>query len=87
MASPIVVPAQLPDIEAQTNSVTETQTAIIRDPLPTTNTANTQLPTTAVPQPHATNTNQHHNGNPPAQQTADNSQVQRGMLTFPLHKL
>jgi hypothetical protein len=74
------------DIEAQ--SFTETQPANIPDslPLPATNIANPQLPTTAEP-PQTTNANEHHNGNAPAQQTADNSQVQRGMLTFPFHQL
>ncbi len=75
------------DIEAQTISVAETQSAIIANPPLTTNTASPQLPTSSAdPQPQATNTNQHHNGNPPAQQTADNSQVQRGMLTCTFHK-
>jgi hypothetical protein len=73
------------DIEAQANSLTEHQPAIVPDPLPPlpTNTANTQLPNTAMPEPQATNTNENHNGNAPAQQTADNSQVQRG-IDFPL---
>jgi hypothetical protein len=75
------------DIEAQTNSVTEP--AIIPDPLPlpATNTANPQLPTTPDPQPQATNTKQYHNENAPAQQSAENSEVQRGLLTFMFHKL
>src|SRR6266702_6978109 len=79
-------PSQDLDTEAQTNSVTETQPAIIANPPPTTNTTSLQLPTSADPLPQATNTNQHHNGNPPAQQTADNSHVQRGMLTCTFHK-
>jgi len=83
MASPSVGP----DIEAQINALTEAQPAHIANPPPTTNTANPQLPTSADPQPHASNTNQHHNGNGPAQQTTDNSEIQRGMLTFPFRNL
>ncbi len=83
MASPSVGP----DIEAQDNSVTETPPAIIANPPPNTNTANLHLPTSADPQPQATNTNENHNGNALRQQNADNSEVQRGMLTFPFHKL
>jgi hypothetical protein len=74
-----------PDLEAQTDGVTETQRthpAIIPNPPSTTNTVTLQLPTTggadAGPQPPATNTSQHRNGNAPAQQT-DSSQVQWGM--------
>ena len=75
------------DIEAQANSDTGTQPAII-PPSPT-NTENPQLPTsTAVPQPQATNANEHHNEDTPAQQTAaDDSQALRGMLTSRFHQL
>ena len=83
----MISPSVGSDIEAQINTVTETRSAITPDPPPTTNTANPHLPTTADPQPQATNTNEHHNGSALAQQTADNSQVQRGILTFPFHKL
>ena len=85
MASPSIGP----DIEAQINSVMEIQPTIMEpDPLPqpTANTATPQLPTSAVPQSQIPNVNQHHNGNSPAQQIADNSQVQRGRLIFPLHQ-
>ncbi|KAH9030103.1 hypothetical protein EDB85DRAFT_1453615 [Lactarius pseudohatsudake] len=60
------------DIEAQTNSVTETQSAIISPSTP--NAASPQLPISADLQPQATDTNQYHNGNASAAQTADNSQ-------------
>ncbi|KAH9059676.1 hypothetical protein EDB87DRAFT_754431 [Lactarius vividus] len=58
------------DIEAQTNNVT--RPAIV-------NPANPQPPpaTSADPQSQATNTNRHHHGNAPAQQTADDPEVQR----------
>ena len=100
MASPGLT---LGDIEAQTSNITETlpaiatvpdlvpdpQPAIAPDPPPAlpTNTSNPELPTTAVPQPQATNESEHHNGNAPAQQTAENSQGQRGMSTFLFHQL
>lgn len=80
MASPSVDP----DIEAQINTVTGTQPAIIPNPPPP-NTANLQLPTTSDPRPQTTNTNEHHGGNAPAN-TPGNSQVQRSMLTFPFAK-
>ena len=85
MASPSVDP----DIEGQPYRFAETQDAIILDPLPPpiTITENLQLPTSAVPRHQATDANEHYDGNTPARQTvADNSQVQRGMLTFPLHQ-
>ncbi|KAH9030925.1 hypothetical protein EDB85DRAFT_2115634, partial [Lactarius pseudohatsudake] len=69
-------PSVDPDIEAQTNGVTENQPAIILNPPPTTSPANPQL-STIGDQPQATNTNQYHNGDAPAQQTAENTQVQR----------
>ncbi|KAH9031274.1 hypothetical protein EDB84DRAFT_171890 [Lactarius hengduanensis] len=69
------------DIEAQANasSVTKTQPAIITNPSPSANPANPQPPpaTSADPQPQATNTSKHHDGNAPAQQTADDPEVQR----------
>jgi hypothetical protein len=88
MASPSVDP----DIEAQVNSVTETQPPIIPNPPPTTNAADPlaeqvaepQLPTTADAdaQLQDTNNNQGQYGSPPVQQPPDNPQVQRGMLTL-----
>ncbi|KAI9447554.1 hypothetical protein H4582DRAFT_8940 [Lactarius indigo] len=62
MASPSL------DIEAQNNRVKPS------DPPPPADTAN---PTTVVPRPQPTSTNQHHNGGSPAQQTPGNSEVQR----------
>ncbi|KAH9059449.1 hypothetical protein EDB83DRAFT_932996 [Lactarius deliciosus] len=68
------------DIEAQANSVTKTQPAIITNPLSAANPPNELPPaTSADPQPQATNTNKHHDGNAagPAQHTADDPEVQR----------
>ncbi|KAH9021076.1 hypothetical protein EDB84DRAFT_1580949 [Lactarius hengduanensis] len=65
-----------PDIEAQANTVTEIQPAIIPNPPPTTNSANPQL-SLISDQAHAANTNHHYDRNAPAQQTAETPQVQR----------
>ena len=75
------------DIEAQINSVSETQPPTNINPPPTTDTATPQLPSSAVPQAQAqaTNTDHHHNRNPPTQESNGISQAQRGMLTFLSH--
>ena len=75
------------DVEAQTNSFTETQPANISNSPPPATTANTQIPTTGNPQPQVTNTNEHHNQNAPTRQTVDHSEVQRGVLTFPVSQV
>ena len=70
-----------PDIEAQPNNITDSQSAIIPNPPLTGGTAN--------PPPQDTNTNEPYrdNGNSPTQQTSDISEVQRGMLVYVFHKL
>lgn len=75
------------DIEAQTNVVPEAQLAIIPDPLPTTNTRNSRLSTTADPHPQVTDINQDHDKNAPAQRNVENPEVQRGLLTLLFPKL
>ena len=90
MVPPQAIPCLDLDVEAQTNSVSETQPAMIPDPLlppSTPNTVNPQLPTTADLQPQTTNTDQYHNENSPAQQAAENSEAQRGLFSFPFHQL
>ncbi len=74
------------DLEAQTSDVPQPQPSIDEDSPPM-NIPNHQPPTSTDIQPQVTNTNQHHNGNPPAPKTADNLAVQRGMLTFPFYNL
>ncbi len=82
------------DIEAQTQAraqikdIPETpKIATNEDPTPAPNTANPQFPTNADPQPHAMGLNEIPNWNTPAPKTAYNSEVQRGISTFPFHNL
>ncbi|KAH8993891.1 hypothetical protein EDB86DRAFT_1317031 [Lactarius hatsudake] len=72
----MTLPGVNPDIEAQANTVTETQPAIIPNPPPATNSANPQL-SRISDQAQATSANEHYDRNAPAQQTAETPQIQR----------
>ena len=65
------------DLEAQIDNFSATQ-----NPPPITDTATPQLLSSVGPQPQLVNADQRRNGNPPTQQSAGNSQAQRGTLTF-----
>jgi hypothetical protein len=65
------------DLEAQIDSISATQSPVIINPPPTTDTATPQL-LSSVPQPQVVNNDQRHNGNSPTQESAGNLQAQQG---------
>jgi len=80
------------DIEAQTQAqikdIPETPKMATNEVPPSTpNTANPQPPTNADPHPHAVGLNEIPNWKTPAPKTTYNSEIQRGISTFPFHNL
>jgi hypothetical protein len=76
------------DLEAQKSGATvPLPTTIELKDDPPTNTANPQPLSSADPQLQVIKINEHPSGNRPAPQTANTSEVQRGMLTLPISRL